>query len=608
MATSPVAIELKRTAFIEEVMTNHFNQCLLFKTASDQVSLAAKVIKSKLQSRRRCVTATDEQLEQQKQLDLLSKNTKRNSQYKTKARTILFHLIGDIEKCELNYLNLPYSDLNQLPRYDFPCQNQLKANERQGITNEMLYEVYDKWVQTDPKRHIYDVYLNPDTTGRPLEDDEDDDQEDEKPSRNKPTLYWTLEMAQLIEQYGQQIVSYLYKKYETTAIKERSDYMNRKQVTQAPDSLVVVKEDEIVTKLMIQLICELDHVTVIKYLMDLTSIPDKEWAWHPLQMFVKALVNILYAPGDGIVNNLEGLRGTNDLIKGNSTNLLKILLDRATYLKYRKYTPKVINDDNDHIPYDISMFPKVSRFIQQVYCMQVDGKIELYKNTSHPIDTKTQQTCTLETIDIANGSGTIFDVIGMPGISFDNLRAMTWLQRLTQVEAFLKTTNMVQFTTVLPKLMRINRLQILYDAFAVSDKCFLLIRTASLGLGSFFVKNCKSVDRQRSKRTKRQRKIQREDLKLISNRDRNRHVVVTEEVEDDTGLVQPPLYNKDGPKFSSETQLRAPTEYTTFTENPSQLLATISSEAAPEISWNKQSISEEQLEQLRQLVGNNYWS
>lgn len=555
---------VKRTLFIDDLMRNSFNQSTLFKSAVAQVSLAAKVIKNKLQSRRQPESLTDEQLAQQRDLDQLSKHTKRNSQYRTKARTILFHLVSDILKGRVEALQLPYHDLNLLPRYDAPCTNQLKANERYGVTNDDLYLVYPSWVATKPKRPIYDVYQEKIQGVVPVAT--------ESAQRfTNPTLYWTLPMAQCIESCGMHIVKHLYKKYETISRNEKQTVIdNKKAAAQATDepkgaatnkNLLAVKENEIVSKLLTQLICELDHVMVVQYLITLTTDPNESYALHPLILFLKALNQILFSVGDGIENKIEGQRNIEALTSRHSVVILETLLTRAKYLKYRRYNPSVLNDHSDHVPYDLSMFSNFSRNINCIYCWQADKKIPLALQLFNPVCRQTQRTLNVWNIVVNDGSGLIFDVIDLPGFHFDDLRVMSWYQRLQVAEdVFRNRTNMVQFRTVLPDLQRIGRLQILYDDFEVADSRYLYLKTSGLGIATFFMKDCKSVDRQRSKRTKRQKKTQQDDLILIPNIKRPK-VEGPLDLDLELDDSQAPLYNKNQhlEPFSFQA---APTEYT----------------------------------------------
>lgn len=485
--------------FIKTLMETIFNDSAIVHGAIKDINIAAKVIKNKLQRRKTKLPQNQEEtndaakMAETKKLDDLSKNTKRNSQYKTKARTILFHLISCIIDKKYDYLQLEYRDLN-LPRYDGVEVSILKERLKLNIFNR---DIYDREISKSKKRALDSDY----------------------------DFYWTMQHAIIISEYGKFIIPHLYERVQSTLANDKTETFNKKDdPTRQSKDITEIREGEVVAKLMIALLCEFDLLTILEHVDE--QLKRRMHTPFSTSKFLEHMMDLLYAVGDGISNNIEKERTRRELIERKYHNVCEVLYYAAKRQKYRIYHPEnVMNDDYNHEALDISMFQSMSKCTQNCYCYESGKKLDLEKRKIQCTLRSNMTQISINVIMFNNAGNVIFDVMDLPfpmdsrgmtsKYSDINWKKFSWYQRLEHFELFIKneaSPDNQNITTILHDLKRIDPIHILYDNFMVAQDLHIYIRTSSLGLGTLFVKNCNNTGKPRSRKKRRNRKVKIEDL------------------------------------------------------------------------------------------------
>lgn len=486
-----------RLALLDSIFDKIFNnKSKLYEGAIVSICDAATIIQKKLRQDKNSLMSDEEK----KTIDEKSSKTKRNSQYKTKARTIIFHITNVLQYNNLSYLDIEYKDLS-LPRYDDVSTQNIKMLRNIG-GNAVIYENLkrlkggvkdDAMRKSNKKRHFGMSSVDGPT---------------------EANFYWELNQANFIEKFYFKMITMFYGKYESAALKLKSEKETIKLKKSSNHYSGDKNRGDVIVKLMLAIIAEFPYDSTLEFL----NIKSRDQiSAYALKECVLHLMDVLYPTPTSIAAAHPKLKCKLNLIDKKYWEVISSLYVHAQNVKYKYFYETTLTDDNNAEPLDITQFPILGKCTNDIYCFESDTKLDLKQNRRmlNPQVENPNKKVTYCVDYVQDACTHIFDVVGFGGENdnFQEIMKTSWYERLDRLEK-MEEYNSNFAPTIKKKLKRITRLQILYDNFTVSKNSYIYIRTKAIGLGSLFCKESSKSENNRQRTAKRHKKTISNDLSL----------------------------------------------------------------------------------------------
>lgn len=430
-------------------MLNTYMQSKEFERFMRKIRKAANIIKDKLKGENMNEADTE-----------LSKGTKRNSQYRTRARTVLW------------------------------ITSHAWTTQPEGC-----------WT------------FESSTDEKPIEKT--------SPRAANAATCWTFAQVTFLEQHAEDYIRFFYGIYEKFKAHEQ-DYAMAKNRTGTKDGEYVleasptppVEETDhalitITNKLMLYILTELDTYKMVQYLESLLT------SWytpHSLGKFLEAYSLILYKDTPLKDPLLTMIRHT--LIKKEYETVIEILHREAYNSRYRicDMPPEAKEVNKDEL--NLSTFAANARNTQEVHLYTSPNKLTLVPSSQMVTYDMRQATVLLLTF-VQNQQNYIFDVLATPSHSEEEWANLSWYERLALFQLDLKTKTIIMgqntFYNIVDDIRRISVAHVYFHNFIQTrDPSYLYVRTTGFGTGTLFLHEPKRG--KSGGRTRRHKKVNRADL------------------------------------------------------------------------------------------------
>lgn len=446
-----------------------------------------------------------------KELELHSKTTKRNSQYQSMALNLIWYIAYQLtHKKAPPCVGFELQTLDKKEKYtDFYNQTKENASLQKKITSlkkDLLTEIrikfkkdfdslddleFLKLVKIEQAKvdllnataEIEYAKLTPElktiTYQKPTN-------KQKNPSTilsllanirclEKTEPVYTFDMVNSIYKNMDQLVSYFKRLYDSLDNKKSGCIMEKNSTKNAGSAAVLddeVKNYKIEVKFLGAILLELDlEVVMHKVVKDLSvayyPLPTKSLLKLVAERLGKSCCNSVEFPAE--LAKIDG-----DIKEAKYESVAKQLHAWAVYVKYRR-----LKEDNQITlpkPKDLSDFKTYSKNIHAIH-----GYVSRYPLTLNLETSDTGYGCLQYITFTQNSQIKIFDAITVPN---KTLKTMSWKDRLDTFKSFTSKYNVGDFNVI--KVEEVPYINIQYSTLNRGDEYFY-IRTAGIGDGTLFV-------------------------------------------------------------------------------------------------------------------------
>lgn len=458
-----------------------------------------------------------------KELELHSKTTKRNSQYQSMALNLIWYIAY-----QLTYKKAPpYVDLETQTHdkkakytdfYDEVKENAVLQRKITSLKSKLFSDIrihFQKNIESLDDSELSKLVKKEEARVELLNvvTDQKPTKKQKNPSTILSTLVeirrlqtaepvYTFDMVNSIYKHMEQLVSYFKRTYDCLDNEKSSCNMVRNTTKNSATSAVLeenMRNYKIEVKFLGAILLELDmEMVMYKVIKDLSV------AYYPLP--TKSLLKLVAERlGKICCNSVEFLselaKIDSDIKEAKYESVAKQLHVWAVYVKYRR-----LKEDNQITlpkPKDLADFKIYSKNINAIH-----GYLSRHPLTLNFETKDTSYGCLQYITFTQNSQIKIFDAITMPN---KILKTMSWGDRLETFKSFIGKYNIGDFNVI--KVEEVPYINIQFSTLNRGAE-YLYIRTAGIGDGTLFVH---SLNKKRAGNSSHIRypKITTEDLKMV---------------------------------------------------------------------------------------------